>query len=65
MKAALLLVFLTGCASLPGVEISDEERKLCAAQGDCTVWTLEDLRAMVRHFWGEGFKAGRDTKGRL
>lgn len=62
MKIALLLVaLLSGCASLPGVTITDAERKACEKQADCTVWSPQDLRELGRHFFGEGFKAGRDA----
>lgn len=62
MKAALLVVaLLSGCASLPGVQITDDERKVCETQADCTVWTPQDLQSLVRHFFGQGYQAGRSS----
>ena len=59
MKPLLILVvLLAGCASIPGVHISDEERKACEASG-CTVWTFEELQSLARRFFGEGLKAGK------
>ena len=48
MKTLLLLsALLTGCASLPpGVEMTDDERAACEAQG-YTVWTMGELRKLI------------------
>lgn len=61
MKTALLCILLTGCAALPGVEISEDERKACAAQQNCSVWNHQDLQSLIRHFFGQGYQAGRKS----
>ena len=62
MKTALILVaLLTGCSQLPGVHITDEERKVCEIQANCTVWTPQELQGLARHFMNEGYKAGRKS----
>lgn len=58
MKTILLCFVLSGCASMPGVTITDAERKACEKQADCTVWTVQNLRDLAKHFWNEGHKAG-------
>lgn len=60
MKAAILALLLTGCSSIPGVVISDDERKVCEAQG-CTVWTVKELESLARRFIQQGYKAGVDS----
>ena len=57
MKATLLALLLTGCSSIPGVVISDDERKACETAG-CTVWTLEELESIARRFLKEGYTRG-------
>lgn len=59
MKTALLCLLLAGCSSIPGVVISDEERKVCEAAGNCTVWTLEELESLARRFLREGYENGK------
>ena len=61
MKTAILAVViltLTGCANLPGIDISDEERTQCEVQG-CTVWTRGELAALVREAMRRGYEAGK------
>lgn len=63
MKTAILAIViltLTGCATLKGVEISDEERKACEADG-CTVWTKAELEMLVREAMKRGYLAGRKS----
>lgn len=57
MKAAILAVLLSGCASIPGIELTEAEAKACKAEG-CTVWTLKELTGMARRFFREGYQAG-------
>lgn len=59
--AVLILLLLTGCAALSGVAITDEERKACEAQQNCTVWNHQDLQSLIRHFFGQGYQAGRKS----
>lgn len=42
---------------IPGVEIKDEERAICQANG-CTVWSNQQLENVARHFYREGYTAG-------
>ena len=63
MKTAVLAVViltLTGCATLKGVEISDDERAACEAQ-TCTVWTKVELEMLVREAMKRGYLAGRQS----
>lgn len=55
MKTALFIcLLLAGCTqNIPGVEITEEERKACAVQG-CTVWTEQQLENVARHFYQKG-----------
>lgn len=57
MKTLILALLLTGCSSIPGVVISDDERAACEAQG-CTVWSLQQLESLARRFLQEGYKRG-------
>ena len=63
IKTALIpVVLLAGCAQLSGVQITDAERKACEKQADCTIWTPQELENMARHFFGQGYKAGREIE---
>ena len=66
MKTAIVLALvLTGCASLPqGVEMTEEERTACAAQG-CSVWTVEELQRLIVIATKRGFDAGKKRKGEI
>lgn len=59
MKTTLVLLTLlcTGCATLPGVEISDAEREACKAE-TCSVWTPTELQNVARKLFEAGYKAG-------
>lgn len=65
MKTLLLALLLTGCAAIPGVEISEEDRKVCEVQKTCSVWSEKDLRSLIRHFFEQGYNAGRKSKGNI
>jgi len=54
----LVAVLLSGCASIKGVEITDDERKACE-QVTCSVWTEAELARLVRKFFSDGYKAGK------
>ena len=62
MKTLLLLsMLLSGCASLPpGVEMTDDERAACEAQG-CTVWTMDELRKLIGMAMRKGYEAGKKS----
>ena len=62
MKTLLLLsALLCGCASLPpGVEMTDDERAACEAQG-CTVWTMGELRKLIGMAMRKGYEAGKKS----
>lgn len=54
-------VVLTGCASLPaGVQMTREEITACAAEG-CSVWTLDELKRLVRKAMQQGYASGRKS----
>ena len=60
MKALLLLVLvlvLSGCASLQGVQATADERAACAAE-TCTVWTPGELRKLIETAMQQGYRAG-------
>jgi len=63
MKTLLLCtaLLLSGCATLKGVEATDDERKACAAE-TCTVWTNRELRELVRRALQQGFEAGKANR---
>jgi hypothetical protein len=59
----LVPILLSGCASLPeGVQMTDEERKVCAAEG-CGVFTLNELRAFGAEMMRRGFLEGQKRRG--
>jgi uncharacterized protein YcfL len=61
MKTALLaIVLLSGCASIPGLEMTDAERVACEQHG-CTVWTRAELEQLVRVAMQRGYLAGRKS----
>lgn len=61
MKAIILCLALSGCASLPaGVQMSDDERKVCEAEG-CSVWTVQELRKLITKALQQGYAAGRKS----
>ena len=62
MKTLLLLsMLLSGCASLPpGVEMTDDERAACEAQG-CTVWTMDEFRKLIGMALRKGYEAGKKS----
>ncbi len=49
MKAPtiFLALLLCGCASTDGVKITEADRATCKASQDCTVWSREELRALI------------------
>ena len=57
MKYALLVLFLSGCASFEGVQMDERERAACAAEG-CSVWTDRELKSMAEHFFKRGYQDG-------
>jgi len=62
MKAALFLALLlfSGCATIDGVKVSEADRAACKESQDCTVWSRDELRALVL----EAYRAGqRKDKG--
>ena len=64
MKTAIvaLALLLTGCASVSeGVQIDDEERVVCAAQG-CAVFTLGELQTLSERWYKKGFNAGKNSR---
>ena len=64
MKTAILAIViltLTGCATLKGVEISDDERAACEADG-CTVWTRGELEELVREAMMRGYQAAQKKR---
>lgn len=55
-----LALALTGCASIPGLKITDEERAACEAQG-CTPWTDAELRDLAHRAIQYGYQQGRKS----
>lgn len=63
----VVVAAIAGCAatksppeppSIPGVQISTEERQACANQG-CTVWTDDELKALAQRAFMMGLQQGR------
>ena len=57
-------LFLSGCATIPGLEISEEEREACKAEGR-SVWTQAELEALVRAAMIKGIEAARRQRGSI
>ncbi len=67
MKTAILAVViltLTGCATIKGVAMTDEEREVCAVEG-CTVWTEAELRALVTEAMRRGYLAAQKQRSSI
>lgn len=60
----LFAFLLTGCATIPGLQISDEGRAACAASG-CSVWTQAELEALVRAAMIKGIEAAQRQRGSI
>jgi hypothetical protein len=61
MKAAIIVIFLSGCASTPTcVQMTDAERAACE-QHTCSVWTLVELRRLIGIALKQGYDAGRKS----
>ena len=54
---AWLFVLMAGCSTVPGVQISDDERKACEVEG-CSVWTDRELERLAKSFFQKGYTAG-------
>lgn len=73
MKKLLLILFvslLAGCASMAGVNFSDDEKEACAALAGapederCTVWTPDELQQLSLYLLQQGYMAGARSAGR-
>ena len=64
MRIVFLALFLSGCASMPGVTITEEERKACEVQ-TCTVWTQQDLQGLIQYIFRQGYQSGQTHKGTI
>jgi hypothetical protein len=53
----LFLVLLASCSSIKGVTISEQERAVCETTG-CSVWTLDEIRALVSRAFRAGHAVG-------
>ena len=61
MKATIIALLLSGCASLPpGVQMTESERVACAAE-TCTVWTMAELRKLISVAIKRGYEAGKGS----
>lgn len=60
MKKMLIVLLLSGCASMPGVEADKGELAACAKSG-CSVWTMDELTKLARKFYSEGYKDGKKS----
>ncbi len=59
MKALFfLLALLPGCASFEGVKMNDKEAIACK-EHTCSVWTPDELMALIKLSMEKGFEAGR------
>lgn len=64
VPAIMFAFLLTGCATIPGLQISDEEREACKEHG-CSVWTQAELEALVRAAMIKGIEAARRQRGSI
>ena len=60
MKTLLVVLLLSGCASMPGVTADKDELAACKAHG-CSVWTMQELTSLGRRFFSEGVKVGKGS----
>ena len=60
----LSALLLSGCATIPGLEITAEDRVACEQQG-CTAWTREELEALVRAAMLKGIEAAQRQRGSI
>ena len=56
----ILALLLTGCANIPGVDITSDERTECKAK-TCSVWTFDELKSLANRFLLEGFSMGKKS----
>lgn len=59
----LVLVLLSGCATIDGVKISDTERADCQRSQDCTVWAPAELHELASRAYTAGVSRARQEKG--
>lgn len=65
---AALSLLLTMCSPVPAIEangdkviLTDDDRatlKNCAAQGGCSVWSMDEIKALLNHFRARLIEAG-------
>lgn len=55
--ACLAFALLPGCATLPGVVMTDTEAKACKQWG-CTVWTDAELQVLIQKVYKAGYADG-------
>ena len=60
MRTLLVVLMLSGCASMPGVTANKDERAACEKYG-CTVWTVQELVSFGRKIFNEGVKVGKGS----
>jgi len=65
MKTILIcvVILLSGCATMEGVNATKDERRACAAE-TCSVWTDRELRVLIQRAMEQGYKAGAKPDGR-
>ena len=67
MKTLALMVVilvLSGCATVKGVAMTDEERKMCEREG-CTVWTEAELVQLVNEAMRRGYLAAQKQRSSI
>ena len=60
----LFAFLLSGCATIPGLEITAEDRVACEQQG-CTAWMRAELEALVRAAMLKGIEAAQRQRGSI
>lgn len=53
----LLMLLSSGCAQLPWLTITDEEREACKIE-TCTAWTPSELSQAARKIYNQAYQAG-------
>jgi hypothetical protein len=64
LAALLVAAILSGCAAIPGLQITDEDRARCEMHG-CTVWTRAELEMLVREAMRRGIEAARKERNSI
>lgn len=63
MVSIVLLVLASGCATTNGIEMTEAEAAACKRE-TCSVWTLNELRALIAKVFRDGWDAAAKQSGK-